>query len=37
MLYEQTRLNPRTGFRETIWSHDRFVYGWRWTGRRETL
>lgn len=34
-LYEQTREDPRTGFRETIWSHDRFVQGWRRTGRTE--
>ena len=32
-LYEQTRKNPRTGFRETIWSHDKHVAGWRRTGR----
>lgn len=35
VVHEQERRNPTTGFKETVWSHDRFVEGWRFTGRKH--
>lgn len=32
-VYEQSRFNPRNGFVETIWSHDKHVTGWKHTGK----
>jgi len=34
-VYEQKR-KDKDGFTETIWSFDRFVKGWRFTGRIES-
>jgi hypothetical protein len=36
-VYEQTRKDPRTGLTSTIWSHDKRVVGWKWTGRTQAI
>jgi len=33
MVYEQTRKNPRTGFTETIFTHLRKTFGYKFTGK----
>ena len=32
-VYELTRKNPKTGFKQTIWGHQQNMPTWTWTGK----
>jgi len=34
--YQQKRKNPKTGFSEAMWSRDKHVSGWKFTGKVYT-
>ena len=32
IVYQQTRENPKTGFNDMVWSYEKNVSGWKFTG-----